>query len=99
MRHLNIIGPAVIRLRLERGWSQDVLAARLQCQGDDISRDVLANLESGRTQGTDFHLKALQKAFGVRIIAFFPKTIQDLDEKFSNREAVESLKTRPRRRR
>ena len=98
MRHLNIIGPAVIKMRLERGWSQDVLAARLQCQGDDISRDVLANLESGRTQGTDFHLKALQKAFGVRIIAFFPKSIQDLDEKFANRAGGGSLKP-PRRRR
>ena len=32
MRRLNIIGPVVIKLRFERGWSQEVLAARLQCQ-------------------------------------------------------------------
>jgi len=45
MGHLNIIGPVVIKLRFERGWSQEILAARLQCQEDDISRDVLANIE------------------------------------------------------
>jgi transcriptional regulator with XRE-family HTH domain len=53
MGQLNIIGSVVIKLRFERGWSQETLAAKLQCQADDISRDVLANIETGRTQVTE----------------------------------------------
>ena len=45
MPFLNIIGPVVIKLRQARSWSQEVLAARLQCQQADISRDVLANID------------------------------------------------------
>ena len=65
MPFLNIIGPVVIKLRQARKWSQEVLAARLQCQQADISRDVLANIESGRTQVTDKHIRALHKAFAL----------------------------------
>jgi transcriptional regulator with XRE-family HTH domain len=97
MSQLNIIGPGVIKLRVERGWTQEVLAARLQCQGEDISRDMLANLESGRTQARDEHLRAFQKVFGVRIILFFPKAVQELDEKLASCESAGSLKM-PRRR-
>jgi transcriptional regulator with XRE-family HTH domain len=87
MPFLNIIRLAVIKLRQERGWSQEVLAARLQCQGADFSRDVLANIESGRTHVTDNHIKAFQKAFGVPVVRLFPKSVQDLDETFARREA------------
>jgi transcriptional regulator with XRE-family HTH domain len=92
MPFLNIIGPMVIKLRFERRWSQEVLAARLQCQEADISRDVLANIESGRTQVTDKHIRALQKAFGVQVVRLFPKLVQELDEKFAKREDGTSRK-------
>ena len=85
MPFLNIIGPVVIKLRFERRWSQEVLAARLQCQEADISREVLANIESGRTQVTDKHIRALQKAFGVQLVRLFPKLVQELDEQFASR--------------
>ncbi|HXI72226.1 MAG TPA: helix-turn-helix transcriptional regulator [Verrucomicrobiae bacterium] len=85
MGNLNIIGPVVIKLRFERGWSQEILAARLQCQAEDISRDVLANIETGRTQVTDKHIQALQKVFGVQIARLFPPTVQELDEKLAGR--------------
>ena len=98
MPFLNIIGPVVIKLRFERGWSQEVLAARLQCQEDDISRDVVANIESGRQQITDKHIRALQKAFEVPVVRLFPKTVQELDEKFAQRVPVTPKKT-PRQRR
>jgi transcriptional regulator with XRE-family HTH domain len=87
MGHLNIIGPMVIKLRFERGWSQETLAARLQCQEDDISRDVLANIETGRSQVTDKHIAAFQKVFEVEITQLFPKSIQDRDVIFANRGA------------
>jgi transcriptional regulator with XRE-family HTH domain len=85
MPFLNIIGPVVIKLRQARRWSQEVLAARLQCQEADISRDVLANIESGRTQVTDKHIRALHKVFGVPVIQLFPKLVQELDEIFTQR--------------
>ena len=92
MPFLNIIGPVVIRLRQERRWSQEVLAARLQCQEDDISRDVLANIESGRTQVTDKHIQALQKAFGVPVVQLFPKLVQERDELFAQRKDDRPMK-------
>jgi transcriptional regulator with XRE-family HTH domain len=92
MPFLNIIGPVVIRLRQERRWSQEVLAARLQCQEDDISRDVLANIESGRTQVTDKHIRALQKAFGVPVVQLFPKLVQERDELFAQRKDDRPMK-------
>ena len=98
MPFLNIIGPVVIKLRFERGWSQEVLAARLQCQEADVSRDVVANIESGRQQIPDKHIRALQKAFEVPVVRLFPKTVQDLDEKFAQRMPVTPKKT-PRQRR
>jgi transcriptional regulator with XRE-family HTH domain len=83
MSRLNIIGQTVARLRFERGWTQDLLAARLQCQGADVSRQMLANIESGRTQVTDEHILAFQKVFKVRIVTLFPKSAQELDERLS----------------
>jgi len=85
MSRLNIIGRAVARLRFERGWTQDILAARLQCQGADVSRQMLANIESGRTQITDQHIEAFQKVFQVRIVMLFPNSVQELDAKLAAR--------------
>jgi len=99
VRHLNIIGPAVAKLRFERWWTQEILAARLQCQGTDISRDVLANIESGRTQVTDEHIRAFQRVFAVRVILLFPKPVQELDEKLAGRETAGPLKIPGRRQR
>ena len=99
MRRLNVIGPAVIRLRSERGWTQEVLAARLQCSGADITRDMLANIETGRTQITDDHITAFQKVFQVEVIKLFPKAVQELDERFAARDRQHPIKRRPQRRR
>ena len=99
MRHLNIIGPAITKLRSERGWTQEVLAARLQCQGANVSRDMLANIESGRTQVPAEFIIVCQKVFRVRIILFFPKAVQELDEMFATREINQPKKTPPQHRR
>ncbi len=86
MSRLNIIGQAVARLRFERGWTQEILAARLQCEGANISRDMLANIESGRSQITDRHIEAFQKVFKVRVVMLFPNSVQELDAKLAARE-------------
>jgi transcriptional regulator with XRE-family HTH domain len=98
MRRLNVIGSAIVRLRCERGWTQEVLAARLQCRGVDISRQMLANIESGRTRITDYFVTEFQKVFHVCIIELFPKAVQALDEQFARRKRTcPPKKVRPRR--
>mgnify|MGYP001550370968 FL=1 len=62
------------------------MSVRLQREGVDVSRQMLANMECGRTQITDKHLIGFQKAFRMRIIRIFPLEIQALDELYARRE-------------
>jgi len=90
MRRLNVIGQMVAKLRFERDWTQDTLVARMQCRDVQITRAVLANIESGRTKATDEHLMGFQRAFGVQIIQFFPQETQQLDETIAQRKGRNS---------
>ena len=96
MRRRNAIGRVVSRLRFERNWSQDVLAARLQCEGVDVSRDMLANIESGRSKVTEDFIIGCQRVFQIQIILLFSKEVRELDEKLAQRNAAKSSKSRPR---
>lgn len=60
-RWANDIGPNVRRLRLRRGLTQEQLAAKLQISGSDISRQILANIESRRRRVYEYQLRALIK--------------------------------------
>lgn len=42
----NIVGPQIRKLRVRRGWSQAKLAERLQLNGLDIGREVIAQIEA-----------------------------------------------------
>lgn len=42
----NIVGPQIRKLRVRRGWSQAKLAERLQLNGLDIGREVVAQIEA-----------------------------------------------------
>lgn len=42
----NFVGPQIRRLRQAQGWSQAKLAERLQLNGLDIDRAVVAQMES-----------------------------------------------------
>lgn len=88
MRRRNFIGSMIIKLRFEQGWSQEILAARLQCRGVNINRQILANMECGRTVIPAELLGELQKVFRKRIIRFFPSEIQERDEKFGELEKM-----------
>jgi transcriptional regulator with XRE-family HTH domain len=98
MPRLNITGSTLVKLRLERGWTQEITAARLQCKGVNVSRQMLANMESGRSQITDKHLIGFQKVFGLCIIRLFPLGVQALDEQFAQRENNQPIKRPPCRR-
>jgi transcriptional regulator with XRE-family HTH domain len=96
MRRRNVIGRMIIRLRFERNWTQDILAARLQCEGLDISRQKVAKIELGYRKVNEDFILGVQKVFRIQIIRLFPKDIQDLDERFARRAANQSLKSRSR---
>jgi transcriptional regulator with XRE-family HTH domain len=89
----NSIGRIVSRLRSEQNWSQQFLATQLQCEGVDVSRDMLARIELGITRVGDQFLIGLQSVFRLPIVQFFPKVIQDLDEQFA-REVAAQLSNR-----
>ena len=63
MRHRNVIGPQVRRLRDKRGWSQELLAAKLQLAGLDISRSSLSKIESGEQAVFDFQVLYFRRVF------------------------------------
>lgn len=92
MSRRNIIGSAVIKRRFDLGWTQETLAARMQCHGYDVSREMVSNVESGRTRASDYFLMGLQIAFGEQIINFFPKAVQELDATFAERAKFRPLK-------
>ena len=72
MKHdANLIGRKVARLRYQKGWTQDMLVARLQIIRCNITRDILANIELRRCVATDLHCSFIAKALGVTIAELF----------------------------
>ena len=63
-KSLNFCGPKVRRLRIERDWSQELLAGKCQLHGWDSSRDVIARIELPNRLVTDWEIIALAKALG-----------------------------------
>ncbi len=56
MKKLNVIGRQISRLRYQRGWTQEMLAARLQLAGWIISRSSVSKIENGKVYIPDFRL-------------------------------------------
>jgi transcriptional regulator with XRE-family HTH domain len=69
----NLIGSQVKKWRSKKGWSQDVLATKLQLRGWSISRDSLASLESLRRRVPDCEMLYLARVLGIRLEDLFPK--------------------------
>ena len=77
-------------MRSEQNLSQETLAARLQCDGLDISRQMLANIEIGRKRVEDNMLPYFQRALGVPIVRFFSQEVRDFDASLAARAAAGS---------
>jgi transcriptional regulator with XRE-family HTH domain len=73
MKRLNLIGRKVGRLRYERGWTQDMLAAKLQLAGWMISRSSISRMESEQKPVCDFQLFILADVFDVEMAMLLPK--------------------------
>ena len=93
MRQRNVTGRGIAYVRSHQDLSQDNLVARLQCDGWDITRDVLANIEIGRTNVEDYMLPYFQRALGVPIARFFSQAVREDDAKFAARAAAGSRRT------
>jgi transcriptional regulator with XRE-family HTH domain len=72
----NIVGPQVIAIRNQLGWSQSKLASVCQLQGWDVSRGVIARIEGQVKWVCDTELLSLAKALKVSVPELFPKKIQ-----------------------
>lgn len=55
----NICGRTIALLRKRRGWSQRVLAEKLQKIGHDVGKNQISLLERGKRFVNDIELKAL----------------------------------------
>lgn len=73
MRYRNLIGPQIRKLRYDRGWSQNVLAAKLQIIGWDIDRVGVAKIESRLVHVDEYELLYFIKVFQVRMMDLFPR--------------------------
>jgi transcriptional regulator with XRE-family HTH domain len=70
---LNVVGPQVRKYRNRKGWSQSILAQKLQLQGWSISVGSLGKLEAQLRRVPDCELIFLAKVLGVSILDLFPK--------------------------
>jgi transcriptional regulator with XRE-family HTH domain len=73
MKCLNMVGPQVRKLRYVRGWSQNVLAAKLQVLGWDIDRGAVAKIESRLVHVDDYELLYFSRVFRVELIDMSPR--------------------------
>lgn len=68
----NLIGPAIVKLRQDKGWTQECLCQKLNDAGLPISREVLANLETGRRPACDRQIRCIALVLEVPMERLFP---------------------------
>ena len=89
---LNVVGPQVQKFRVRKGWTQSLLAQKLQLEGWSISTGSLGKLEAKLRRVPDCELMFLAKVLGVSISNLFPKqsSLQQLGAQFQsgNRLAI-----------
>lgn len=70
----NVIGRIVSRMRYQRGWSQAELVTELHLIGNiNMTREILANIETLRCPATDKQIEFFAEVFGVMEQEFFPQ--------------------------
>jgi len=72
---LNVVGPQVRKFRNRKGWTQAILAQKLQLQGWSISLGSLGKLEAQLRRVPDCELMFLAKVLGVSIVDLFPRNV------------------------
>lgn len=73
-RFRNATGPAIRRLRMERGWSQQAFAGHLLFAGiEEADRVWVAKVESQIRSVFDFELAVIAAVLGVKADDLLPK--------------------------
>lgn len=70
---LNVVGPQVQKLRVRKGWTQSVLAQKLQLQGWSVSTGSVGKIEAQLRRVPDCELMFLARVLGVSISDLFPR--------------------------
>ncbi len=70
---LNLVGLQVRKWRGNQGWSQEMMASKLQLQGWSISRHSLAKLELGLRRVSDCELFFVAKVLRIDLRDLFPR--------------------------
>ncbi len=70
---LNVVGPQVRKFRVRKGWTQPVLAQKLQRQGWSIGKGSIGKLEAQLRRVPDCELMFLARVLGVSVSELFPK--------------------------
>ena len=93
---LNVVGPQVRKYRNRKGWTQAVLAQKLQLQGWSISVGSLGKLEAQLRRVPDCELIFLAKVLGVSISDLFPKNklLKQLGPQFQSGKRLAIFPTR-----
>ena len=65
--HKNLSSRRLRELRLERGWRQWQVAAKMQTLGADIDQQTISHIERGLRLVTDYELACFAKIFGVSV--------------------------------
>jgi transcriptional regulator with XRE-family HTH domain len=73
LRNGNVIGRNVARFRYQAGWTQEILAAKIQLLGGYMTRDIVANIESRRSIVTDKQIEFFTEVFRVEVWELFPQ--------------------------
>lgn len=72
-RYRNVAGPAIRKLRMKRGWTQDQLAAKLQLAGlESADRVCVAKIESQIRSVYDFDLVIIAHVLGAPAASLLP---------------------------
>lgn len=88
---LNLIGPRIRQLRMDRGWTQRKLSEKVRSLGWHITRDILASIEATQHRITDCDAVFLAKALNVRVANLFPaRSISKIKTKIQSYRLRES---------
>jgi transcriptional regulator with XRE-family HTH domain len=71
-RDANVIGQNVAKFRFLRTLTQDELVVKMQMLGCNITRDILANIETQRSPVTDKQIEYFVEVLGIELWDLFP---------------------------
>jgi transcriptional regulator with XRE-family HTH domain len=66
----------VRKVRLQKGWTQNQVALKLQLYGWDTSRESITRLENQDRRVPDLELFVVARVLGVKIDDLFPRALR-----------------------